>query len=196
MISEMMAPRRIRITSLFVAFLSSSAAKLSSPPPSSCPAIQWIDRTEVHDVSGVVDMMNDNTTRSPQECGALCCATKGCVAFVFKDAQSPAAGNCTQDMSRCCWLKPTLNTSRLNETSSGCTSGILSDAPVPAPAVPTVRLTRSGVDMPLVSLGTGSGMEQKGDVCEDATALWLSEAVGGTAIDTAAVCKVTPIPTP
>ena len=168
------------ITTLLVFFLPLVSA-------TSCPAITWIDGVEVHDVSGVVDMMNDNATRSPQECSALCCATEGCVAFVYKTAQSPPAGNCTTDGGRCCWLKPTLNTSRLNETSEGCTSGYLQDIPPEPPAVPTVSLQSPGVEMPLVSLGTGSGMIQKGDVCEAATSLWLSGGVGGTAIDTALV---------
>ena len=159
------------ITTLLVFFLPLVSA-------TSCPAITWIDGVEVHDVSGVVDMMNDNATRSPQECSVLCCATEGCVAFVYKTAQSPPAGNCTTDGGRCCWLKPTLNTSRLNETSEGCTSGYLQDIPPEPPAVPTVSLQSPGVEMPLVSLGTGSGMIQKGDVCEDATSLWLSGGVG------------------
>ena len=58
-----------------------------------CPSIKWMDNIEVHDVSGYVDMMNDAQIATPQQCAALCCATEGCVAFVYKDAQSPPAGN-------------------------------------------------------------------------------------------------------
>ena len=90
------------------------------------------------------------------------------------------------DNAHCCWLKPTVNMSRLNETSTGCTSGYFT-GPAPANAMPTVKLQHSGVHFPYVSLGTGSGMIEKGNVCEDATSTWLSADVGGTAIDTAYV---------
>ena len=97
-----------------------------------CSTPRWFPGIEVHDVHPHVDMANAEAPRSSRECFDLCCATKGCVAFMFTTNQSKPAGNCSayntnasrQDL-RCCWLKPTINLTRLGDDCRSCTSGIM-----------------------------------------------------------------------
>ena len=89
--------------------------------------VQWYPHVMVHDLHPSVDMMNvGNITTN--ECADVCCATKGCVAFVHIGDQAAPSGNCSEPNGACCWLKPTVNMSRLHAPCSSCTSGILQRA--------------------------------------------------------------------
>ncbi len=92
--------------------------------------VEWLPGVMVHDRHPAVDMMNlDATHLTAQQCADACCATDGCVAFVRVGDQATPAGNCTAPHAACCWLKPTVNMSRLHEACASCDSGIIA-APV------------------------------------------------------------------
>ena len=96
----------------------------------SCPAgtsMVFLNGVQVHDVSGVVDMYNDATRATPEDCAALCCETLGCASWVLKTQDVSGSGNCTgtEVPSDCCYIKPTINMTRLNETEAGSTSGYI-----------------------------------------------------------------------
>ena len=87
-------------------------------------SIDWHPGVMVHDLHPHVDMMNvANLTVA--ECGQKCCDIEGCVAFVNIQSQLSPTGNCSQANATCCWLKPTVNMSRLHAVCPSCTSGIL-----------------------------------------------------------------------
>ena len=116
----------------FVALSCMSVASGADwPPHSSCP-VAWLNQTEVHDMHPATDMMNA-PDMSIQECANLCCSTDGCAAFMHTSDQASSAGNCSQPGHPCCWLKPTLNVSRLHDHCSTCTSGIIKQKPPPPP---------------------------------------------------------------
>lgn len=90
-----------------------------------CPQPRWFKGIEVHDMHPFHDMMNDATVHSPEACYEKCCQVEGCRAFMFTTNQSMPARNCSVPNADCCWLKPTVNLSRLTEVCSSCTSGIM-----------------------------------------------------------------------
>ena len=104
----------------------------------------------------------DFTTK--EECAAWCCETELCVAFFFTTNQSSAnrassssgggdlsassrarasGFTCQHDNGNCCWIKPTFNASRTNDSSvcdpaSTCHSGVLRRG-LPSPLPPSLE---------------------------------------------------------
>ncbi len=80
---------------------------------------------QIHDLHPYTDLKNRPDT-TPGECSQWCCDTEQCEAFFHTTNQLSDAGNCKKGAS-CCWIKPTYNTSRLDdkcEKENDCISGI------------------------------------------------------------------------
>jgi hypothetical protein len=113
----------------------------------SCEAgVQWHPSIQLHDMTGAGDM-NSTANLSATECAALCCAVPRCMAFFHTTNASMWNNNCGPHP--CCFIKPTFNATRLNDTCLGrpghpaCTGQITSGVlPRALPTKAPVRVYR------------------------------------------------------
>eukprot|EP01045_Picozoa_sp_COSAG04_P030065 COSAG04_NODE_5114_length_1732_cov_0.740355_1_plen_494_part_00 len=91
-------------------------------------SVRWHPGVQLHDIHPASDLANRGGM-SAEACAAWCCEVEACVAFFHTANQLSAAGSCKPG-GACCWLKPTFNASRTNDTCatpSDCRSGVLGD---------------------------------------------------------------------
>jgi len=119
--------------------------------------ISFYPAIQIHDQHGFGDLTNAGGL-SAAECASWCCDTAECMCFFHTKSQLVDAGNCTAGKP-CCWLKPTFNTTRLDDQCAdptNCLSGVLGAR---VPAVPTTTIAHDSagraVNMTLAGLGTG-----------------------------------------
>lgn len=107
--------------------------------PSCTASVQWHPNIQLHDMEGAGDMGSRGNT-SAAACASWCCATPSCVAFFHTTNASMWNNNCGD--TPCCWIKPSFNTTRLNDTCLGdpthkpCT-GTFTSGLIPARALPS-----------------------------------------------------------
>jgi hypothetical protein len=100
--------------------------------------ITWHAGVQLHDIHPASDLTNRGGI-DVDACASWCCGTPDCVAFFHTTNQLSDAGSCKQGGS-CCWLKPTFNATRTNDTCatpSDCTSGVLRRG-LPSPLPPSL----------------------------------------------------------
>jgi hypothetical protein len=82
---------------------------------------------QIHDQRGFGDLTNRGNMTA-LECATWCCSYPHCVCFFHTREQLVDAGDCKQGKS-CCWLKPTFNSTRLDDfckpSTDDCLSGVL-----------------------------------------------------------------------
>lgn len=135
-----------------LSFLILTAAVTAQPcTPPTCPApadrscagtVQWHPGVQLHDIHPAGDIANRGDLTTKEECASWCCDTDRCVAFYFTSNQSVATTQGCSAGSNCCWIKPTFNASRTNDSSvchpaSVCHSGVLRRG-LPSPLPPSV----------------------------------------------------------
>jgi hypothetical protein len=113
-------------------------------------SVSWRAGVQVHDIHPAGDLEN-RAHGTAGECATWCCGTSACVAFFHTVDQLSDAGNCSAGSS-CCWLKPTFNTTRLDDFCSppeNCLSGNVSHSPTPTPVpAPTPAPVWTAVPIP------------------------------------------------
>ena len=163
-----------------------------APPPPPCPhpcplspplanrscaaTVQWHAGVQLHDLHPAGDLANRGDLATPAGCAEWCCANPRCVAFFHTTNQvSATTGGCRQN-GTCCWIKPTFNVSRTNDTcasQSNCNSGVLRRG-LPSPLPPSLPPPKQ---MALVMLQNPAAK------CLDGTqgAFYMSRGVGSGA---------------
>ena len=92
------------------------SAGVSAPSAACTASVQWHPDIQLHDMEGAGDMGSKGNT-SKEACAKWCCEIPACVAFFHTTNASMWNNNC--GATPCCFIKPTFNSTRLNDTCLG-----------------------------------------------------------------------------
>ena len=88
-----------------------------------------IFNSSVHDCHPTYSDLFNEPLNGAAACAKLCCSTPACAAFMWTPNQVGPAGNCAAATGPCCWIKPSVNASRVTPCRGCVTAARANNVP-------------------------------------------------------------------